>query len=135
MSKGHAETENGTSEEPAPIIEGGWRAANEELPEEGQRVLVATTFVGSPFNQYRKRLRATHVEGGAFDSPETKWSVTVDPESGEDVYYRVTHWCPLPTLPERLGEMPERGRENKNGSERLRRMEPDAPAKNGSPQP
>jgi hypothetical protein len=133
MSKGRAETENGTQAGPPPIIEGGWRTATEELPEEEQKVLVATTFVGSPFSQCRQQLRAQHVGAGAFDSPETEWPVTVDPENGEDVYYRVTHWCPLPTLPERLGEMPERGRENKTGSKRLRRMEPDAPAKNGSP--
>jgi len=134
MSKSNAETENGTSAGRTPIIEGGWRTAAEELPEEEQKVLVATTFVGSPFNQHRQRIRARHVESGAFDSPETEWPVTVEPGSDEDVYYRVTHWCPLPTLPERLGEMPERGRENKNGSERLRRMEPDAPTQNGSPQ-
>jgi len=116
------------------LITGGWRVAGEELPEEGAEVLVATTFVGGPFDSRRRRFKAKHITKGAFAREGTDWPLHVSPEEqGADVYHRVTHWCPLPTLPERVEEMPERGRTSGSGDKRLRRMEPDgAPQSNPS---
>lgn len=109
--------------ESEPLIPGGWRLANEELPGEHQEVMVATTHVYAPKKSRRAILKAEHIENGSFYSEGVTWPIHVAPDDAR-IFYRVTHWAPLPTLPERLGEMPERGEVKSSRDKRIRQMEP-----------
>jgi hypothetical protein len=105
-----------------------WHLASEELPPEGDTVLLAVTF-SRRFESRRLVMKATHVGGGQFESEESEgWPITTEPEA--DIYYKVTHWTLLPMLPERIEKYPERKR-SKDGRQkrvdpRLGNMSPDS---------
>lgn len=120
MSQDQEETEN---DDATPLIPNGWRAASKELPPENEDVLIATTYRYAPHSERRELLRAEYVGDGWFHSEETEWPIITDPGE-ENIYHRVTHWAPMPTLPERVEEMPERGEVKTDNDKRIRRMNP-----------
>lgn len=107
-----------------PLIPGGWRLATEELPDEGQQVIVAATHTYAPNKSRRLTLKCEHVERGTFRTEGISWPISARSVSSE-IYYRVTHWAPLPTLPERLDDLPEKGEPKPGTDKRIRNMTPD----------
>jgi|APHM01.1.fsa_nt_gi hypothetical protein len=115
-----------------PLLRGGWRAASKTLPpesEHGEPVLVAATHIKGPHHEERVVLKARHFGSGKFESDETRRVVSTSPTEGESppaIYYRVTHWCPLPPIPESIAPPPEAEERADKVAPELRRMRPDS---------
>lgn len=101
----------GSPEEgPKPILPSGWTSIEESAPEVGTSVIVAAWKCGR--TETRAKFEATYTGDGAFDRKSISFPI-VTGRADAPIFYRVTHWTPLPTLPEKLGEYPEQ-----NGSSR-----------------
>jgi len=111
--------------EQEPLIPNGWRVASEELPPENEDILVATTHRYGPNSEKRTILRAEYVGDGYFHSDGVEWPISTDPGEA-NIYHRVTHWAPMPTLPERVEEMPEKGEVKSGRDKRINDMTPNA---------
>lgn len=98
-------------ERPKPILPSGWTSIEDSAPEVGTSVIVAAWKCGR--TETRARFEATYTGDGAFDRKSIGFPI-VTSRADAPIFYRVTHWAPLPTLPEKLEEYPEQ----KNGSGR-----------------
>jgi len=107
-----------------PLIPGGWRVARDEPPPEHEDILVATTHHYGVNSDRRTILRAEYVGDGYFHSDGVEWPITSGSVESK-IYHRVTHWAPIPDLPEKMIEKPERGEVKPGTDERLNKMTPD----------
>lgn len=87
-----------------PLLPNGWRPAEGSAPEEGTSVIVAAWKCGR--TETRARFEATYTGDGTFDRDSIGFPITIG-HADTPIYYRVTHWAPMPTLPEKIEDYPE----------------------------